>query len=53
MYPARALLFYYAGIKGTVLTDQRLQVLRALIEKEEGPSVTVITTMDALLDGVP
>ena len=53
LYPARDLLFYYADIKGKVLTDQRMQVLRALIEKEEGSSVTVITTMDAFLDGLP
>ena len=53
LYPARDLLFYYADIKGRVLTDQRMQVLRALIEKEEGSSVTVITTMDAFLDGLP
>lgn len=53
LYPARDLLFYYADIKGKVLTDQRMQVLRALIEKEAGSSVTVITTMDAFLDGLP
>ncbi len=53
LYPARDLLFYYADIKGKVLTDQRMQVLRALIEREEGRSVTVITTMDAFLDGLP
>ena len=53
LYPARDLLFYYADIKGKVLTDQRMQVLRALIEKKEGSSVTVITTMDAFLDGLP
>ena len=53
LYPARDLLFYYADIKGKVLTDQRMQVLRALIEKKEGESVTVITTMDAFLDGLP
>lgn len=28
-------------------------MLRALIEKKEGSSVTVITTMDAFLDGLP
>lgn len=53
LYPARDLLFYYADIKGKVLTDQRMQVIRSLIEKEEGAPVTVITTMDAFLDGLP
>ena len=53
LYPARDLLFYYADIKGKALTDQRMKVLRTLIEKEEGAPVTVITTMDAFLDGLP
>ncbi len=53
MYPARDLLFYYADIKGKVLTGRRMEVLRALIEKEEKAPVTVITTMDAFLDGLP
>ena len=52
LYPARDLLFYHADIKGALLTDRRMTVLRALIEKEEGEAVTVITTMDAFLDGL-
>lgn len=52
LYPARDLLFYYADIKGSLLTNQRMSVLRALIEKEEGRSITVITTMEAFLDGL-
>ncbi|HJD47698.1 MAG TPA: transcription-repair coupling factor [Candidatus Mediterraneibacter norfolkensis] len=52
LYPARDLLFYYADIKGKVLTGRRMEVLRALIEKEPGKSLTVITTMDAFLDGL-
>ena len=36
LYPARDLLFYYADIKGKVLTGRRMEVLRALIEKEPG-----------------
>lgn len=51
-YPARDLLFYYADIKGNLLTDSRMGVLRALIEKEKDRSITVITTMDAFLDGL-
>ncbi len=53
MYPARDLLFYYADIKGKYLTGQRMNVLRALLEKAEGQSVSVITTMEAFLDGLP
>ena len=53
LYPARDLLFYHADIKGKTLTDQRMEVLRALIEKKEGETVTVITTLDAFLDGLP
>ena len=53
LYPARDLLFYYADIKGKTITDHRMEVLRTLIEKEEGSPVTVITTMDAFLDGLP
>ena len=53
LYPARDLLFYHADIKGKTLTDQRMEVLRALIEKKEQESITVITTMDAFLDGLP
>ncbi len=53
LYPARDLLFYHADIKGKTLTDKRMEVLRTLIEKSEGECVTVITTMDAFLDGLP
>ena len=52
-YPARDLLFYYADIKGKTITDRRMEVLRTLIEKKKGQPVTVITTMDAFLDGLP
>ena len=52
LYPARDLLFYHADIKGKVLTGQRMEVLRALIEKNPGDTLTVITTMDAFLDGL-
>lgn len=53
IYPARDLLFYYADIKGKTITDQRMSVLRTIIEKKEENPVTVITTMDAFLDGLP
>ena len=53
LYPAKDLLFYHANIKGAVLTGKRMEVLRALVEKQPGDPVTVFTTMDAFLDGLP
>lgn len=52
LYPARDLLFYYADIKGKTLTNRRMKVLRAIAEKKKEEPVTVITTMDAFLDGI-
>lgn len=52
LYPARDLLFYYADIKGKALTNRRMEVLRAIAEKKKEEPVTVITTMDAFLDGI-
>ena len=52
LYPARDLLFYYAHIKGKTLTNRRMEVLRAIAEKKKEEPVTVITTMDAFLDGI-
>lgn len=49
-YPARDLLFFHADIKGKYLLGQRLEVVRALLEQE---TLTVITTIDAFLDGIP
>ncbi|WP_282923941.1 transcription-repair coupling factor [Mediterraneibacter massiliensis] len=53
LYPAKDLLFYQADIKGSLLVSRRMEVLRALIEKKTADPVTVITTMDAFLDGLP
>ena len=52
LYPARDLLFYYADIKGKTLTNRIMEVLRAIAEKKKEEPVTVITTMDAFLDGI-
>ena len=52
LYPSRDLLFYYADIKGKTLTNRRMEVLRAIAEKKKEEPVTVITTMDAFLDGI-
>ena len=51
-YPARDLLFYHADIKGKYLQSQRMEVIRAILECDKSASITVITTMDAFLDGV-
>ncbi|MFR1109191.1 MAG: transcription-repair coupling factor, partial [[Ruminococcus] torques] len=39
-------------IKGKTLTNRRMEVLRAIAEKKKEEPVTVITTMDAFLDGI-
>lgn len=49
-YPARDLLFFHADIKGKYLLGQRLEVVRALLEQD---TLTVVTTIDAFLDGIP
>ena len=53
LYPARDLLFYHADIKGAFLTSRRMEVLRAMVEKKKREPITVVTTMDAFLDGLP
>ncbi len=47
LYPARDLLFYSADIHGNLMTRQRLQVMRRLLEEENG---VVVTTLDGLMD---
>lgn len=47
LYPARDLLFYSSDIHGNLLTRQRMQVFKSLIENGTG---TVVTTADALMD---
>ncbi len=50
LYPAKDLLFYSADIHGNLITRERLQVLRHLIEDESGVVVTTFTgLMDPLL----
>ena len=46
-------LFYHADIKGAALTGKRMEVLKKLTEKKNREPVTVITTADAFLDGLP
>ena len=47
LYPAKDLLFYSADIHGNLMTRQRIQVFRHLVEDDGG---VVITTVDGLMD---
>lgn len=47
LYPARDLLFYISDIHGNLLTRQRMQVFKHLLEDEGG---VVVTTVDGLMD---
>ena len=47
LYPARDLLFYSSDIHGNLITRQRMQVFKHLIEDEGG---VVVTTVDGLMD---
>ncbi len=49
LYPARDLLFYQADVHGNLLTRQRLQVVRRLLQDEDA---TVVTSFAALMDRV-
>ena len=51
-YPARDLLFYHADIKGNYLMKQRMEVIRSMVTRQKNQEITVITTMDAFLDGL-
>lgn len=46
-YPAKDLIFYSADIHGNLIINERMDVIKHLIEDED---ITVITTVDALLD---
>ena len=47
LYPARDLLFYSSDIHGNLLTRQRMQVFKHLLEDEGG---VIVTTVDGLMD---
>ncbi len=51
LYPAKDLLFYHADLKGKYLEKQRMAVIKSILETEKG--MTVITTIDAFMDGMP
>ena len=46
-YPARDLLFFQADIHGNLIIRQRMQVIKALLTREE---VTVVTSVDGCMD---
>lgn len=46
-YPARDLIFYQADLHGNLITQQRIAVLQALLERDQ---VTVVTSVDSCLD---
>ena len=46
-YPARDLLFFQADIHGNLIIRQRMQVIKALLTREE---VTVVTSVDGGMD---
>ncbi len=47
LYPARDLIFYQADIHGNLITKQRLQVLKGLLERKQ---MTVVASVDSCLD---
>lgn len=46
-YPAKDLLFFQADVHGNLLLRQRMQVIRALLTREE---ITVVTSVDGCMD---
>ena len=47
LYPAKDLLFFQADVHGKILLQQRMRVIKALIENSRG---TVVASIDACLD---
>ena len=47
-YPAKDLLFFQSDIHGNLLIRQRMQVIRALLERQE--EITVVTSIDGCMD---
>jgi len=47
LYPSKDLIFYSADIRGNLIVQQRIEVLKAILEGDE---VTVITTMGGCMD---
>lgn len=49
LYPAKDIIFYSADIHGNAIVNERLKVLRNLIEKKP---ITIITTIDGGMDKI-
>ena len=49
-YPAKDLLFYYADIHGNATVKSRLDIFK---EISAGESLTIVTTIDGLMDKLP
>lgn len=49
IYPPKDVIFYSADIHGSFIVSQRLRVIRQLLDRQP---VTVVTTIDALMDSV-
>ena len=49
LYPAKDLLFYQADLRGKLLTKQRMEIVKALIEQKD---VTIVTSFDAFMDSL-
>lgn len=47
LYPAKDLIFYQADIQGNLLTQQRMRVIQALLERKE---VTIVTSTGGCMD---
>ncbi len=50
LYPAKDFLFYQADIRSKEILKQRLAVVQAILS---GEPVTVVTSFDAFMDGLP
>ncbi len=49
LYPAKDFLFFHADIQGKLLVQQRVRALKLLLTQ---PETTIITTVDAFMDGL-
>ena len=50
LYPAKDLLFYHADMKGKLLLQQRMEVIKNLMEEE---SSSIIVSLEAFMDKLP
>ena len=52
-YPPKDLLFYDVDIKGKYIFSSKINVIKSIIEREEGDNIVVVTTVDSFIDGLP